>query len=472
MTIAEIAAKNEYNYGHMTIGECIAVAAESGMTVGEAILTEACDVTGKSKEEIAASMEEAFDHNLCAAKIGVEDGSSFLLGSVGQDLTRENAPMIVEDTFVNKIVAYTLAAQVGNHSIGLRPCAGTGDSCPYTGFVKALKEDYDDADLIARIMAVILKIGGEFRIGKATTGCNMEGFGAGAAATAAAFVELAGGEPSQMETAMVLALSPTISVPCTPRVLVPGLCATHIGGGILIARLASQLAMHTTVPTNVPIDVMIAMAAQCHLASAKHIVPITIDYMEPFFKHNEKVDAYISDEIKAEEQARQQALIRKATEESRQLANKSNPITAPFGEAVVGGSSLGVGSPTNCARIAHFLAKGEVKKVKIELYAEMFARRAINVPGILMAAVDGHGTSNAEAYRDSLDVARQKGVEVEILEIPEHSIQRVTIEATEGNSMVESVNSGGARLILKDAYPSVERAREIAKELNIVIIDE
>ena len=138
----------------------------------------------------------------------------------------------------------------------------------------------------------------------------------------------------------------------------------------------------------------------------------------------------------------------------------------------MGGSSLGVGSPTNCARIAHFLAKGEVKKVKIELYAEMFARRAINVPGILMAAVDGHGTSNAEAYRDSLDVARQKGVEVEILEIPEHSIQRVTIEATEGNSMVESVNSGGARLILKDAYPSVERAREIAKELNIVIIDE
>ena len=59
----------------------------------------------------------------------------------------------------------------------------------------------------------------------------------------------------------------------------------------------------------------------------------------------------------------------------------------------------------------------------------------------------------------------------EILEIPDHGIQRVTIEATEGNSMVESVNSGGARLILKAAQPSVEKAREIAKELNIVIID-
>lgn len=471
MTIAEIAAQREYNYGRMTIGECIAAAAEAGVSTGEAILTEACDVTGRTRAEVLAGMEEAFAHNLRAAKIGAEEGKSFLLGTVGQDLTKEGGPVIVEDPFVNKVVAYTLAAQVGNHSIGLRPCAGTGDSCPYTGFIKALKEDFDDEDLTARIMAVILKIGGEFRIGKATTGCNMEGFGAGAAATAAAFVELAGGTPFQMEAAMVLALSPTISVPCTPRVLVPGLCATHIGGGILIARLASQLAMYTSIPVNVPIDVMIAMAAQCHLASAEHIVPVTIEYMEPFFKHDEKVDAYISEEIRQEETRRQQELILKAAEESRRLADRANPITEPFGEAVVGGSSLGVGSPTNCARIAHFLAKGEVRKVKIEMYAEMFARRAINVPGILMAAVEGHGTSNAEAYKNSLDVARRKGVEVEILEIPEYGVQRVTIEASEGNSMVESINSGGARLILKDAQPSMERARKIAEQLHIVLID-
>ncbi len=471
MKLSEIAGQKEYHYGHMTIGECIDVAAEAGMSVGEVILIETSDVSGKNRKEIAENMEEAFAHNLQAAEIGAKEGESFLLGAVGQDLTKEGAPMIIEDAFVNKVVAYTLAAQVGNHSIGLRPCAGTGDSCPYTGFVKAMKEDYNDIDLMARVMAVILKVGGEFRIGKTTTGCNMEGFGAGAAAAAAAFVELEGGTPAQMETAMTLALSPTISVPCTPRVLVPGLCATHIGGGILIARLASRLAMYTTIPSNVPIDVMIAMAAQCHLASAKHIVPITIEYMEPFFMHNDKVEEYISSEVKNTEQERQQTLMRKAIQESQRLADKANPITAPFGEAVVGGSSLGVGSPTNCARIAHFLAKGEVKKVKIELYAEMFARRAINVPGILMAAIDGHSTSNVTAYKNSMDTAREKGVEVEILEIPEHSVQRVTIEATEGDSMVESINSAGARLILKDAKPSLKRAKEIAKELGIVIIE-
>ena len=41
MTIAEIAAQREYHYGSMTIGECIAVAEEAGMTTGEVIITEA-----------------------------------------------------------------------------------------------------------------------------------------------------------------------------------------------------------------------------------------------------------------------------------------------------------------------------------------------------------------------------------------------------------------------------------------------
>ena len=472
MSVRERAQEAGYNYGHMTLGECIAVAGKENLSVGEVILTEAQDTTGKSREEVIRCMEEAFCHNLCAAQIGTETGKSFLLGTVGQDLTGADAVSVVGDVFVDKIVAYTLAAQVGNHTIGLCPCAGTGDSCPYTGFVKAMKEVYSDPDKIARATAVILKIGGIFRVGKRTTGCNMEGIGAGAAATAAAFVELQDGTPEQMEKAVVLAISPTISVPCTPRVLVPGLCAAHIGGGVLIARLASQLAMHTSIPSTVPVDVMIAMAAQCHLASAKHVVPVTIEYMEPFFKHDERVDSYVDPKVLEDERTRQEELIKKAAAEIRELADRANPITRPFAEAVVGGSSQGVGSPTNCARIAHFLAKGEVRKVKIELYSELFARRAINVPGILMAAVDGAGTSVADAYKVSLDKVKERGIEVEIVEVKEPSVQRVTVEATEGNGMVDSLNRGGARLVLRDAYPSVEQAREIAEKLDIVLIDQ
>lgn len=458
------------DYGHMTIGESIQVAQACSENVGTVVLQEASDATGKNIEEIAESIEEAFAHNLKASEIGTSTGESFLLGKVGQDLDHGGA-RIVEDEFVNKLVTYTLASQVGNHSIGLCPCAGTGDSCPYTGFVRAMRECFSDLDAMLRATAVILKIGGIFRVGKTTTGCNMEGIGAGAAATAAAFVELAGGTPAQMEKAIVLALSPTISVPCTPRVLVPGLCATHIGGGILIARLASQLAMQTSIPSTVPVDVMIAMAAKCHLASAKHVVPVTIEYMEPFFKHDERVDTYIDPAVLSVEKARQEAIIIKANEQARDLAKRANPITRPFAQAVVGASSQGVGSPTNCGRLAHFLARGEVKKVKIELYSELFARRAINVPGILMAAVNGAGTSDAVAYKESLEMVRRRGIEVEILEIDDPSVQRVTVEATERNGMVDSLNRGGARLVLRDASPSVEEAREIAERLEIVLVD-
>ena len=476
MLVRENAEKSGYDFGKMTIGQCIDLARRLNMRVGDVILEETVEYTGKTREEVVADMERAFEHNIKAATIGLTGGHSSLLGEIGQDLNGRNGnppqAHILDDAFVNRIVTCTLAAQVGNHTIGLRPCAGTGDSCPYTGFVMAIKEYYPkDTDLQARIMAVILKIGGMYRIGKCTTGCNMEGIGAGACATSAAFVELEGGTPDQMETAMVLAISPTIAVPCTPRVLVPGLCATHIGGGILIARLASRLAMQTSIPSTVPADVMIAMAAQCHLASAEHVVPITIQYMEPFFKRDARVDAYVADAVKEDELRRKGEIMQKAGNEARTLANRSNSITAPFGDAVVGGSSEGVGSPTNCGRLAHYLAKGEIKKVRVELCPELFARRAINIPGVLMAAVNGCSTSDADAYKAIMEEVAARKIEVEIIEVNEPHVQRVHIEATEQNSFVDTLNRAGARLVLLDASPSREEALEWAKKLNIVVID-
>ena len=471
MTVKEYAQQHDYHFGHMTIGQCISTAIELHMTVGRVILEEAVSFTGKTYDEIVADMNEAFAHNIKAAEIGLTSGRSGLLGEVGKDLNGGDV-QIIADPFVNRIIAVTLAAQVGNHTIGLRPCAGTGDSCPYTGFVKTVKEFYpDDLDLLARIMAVILKIGGMYRIGKCTTGCNMEGIGAGACACSAAVVELAGGTPEQMEKAIALAISPTIAVPCTPRVLVPGLCATHIGGGVLIARPASQLAMYTSIPSTVPADVMIAMATQCHLQSAEHVVPVTIQYMEPFFRRDPKVESFVKEELKQAEFERKDQIMEQASAEARSLADRANLIIVPFADAVVGGSSEGVGSPTNCGRLAHYLSKGIVKKVRIELCEELFARRATNIPGILMAAVNGCSTSDADSYKVIMDEVRSRGVEVEIIPVKEPHVQRVWIEASEQNSFVDTLNRSGARLVLLDASPSREEALAWAEKLNIVVID-
>ena len=467
--INQIIAAKGLIAGELTIGDCIEVAREAGVRVGDVVVAEAMITSNMTRSEVYSAVLASFSHNLYAVEIGSTTGSSFLMGTAGREVAQAGAPQLVADEFLNKVLAYTLGAQVGNHSVGLQPCAGTGDSCTYAGFVRAMLEDLDDKETVARVAAVMLKIGTIFRVGKTSTGCNMEGFGAGAAAAAAAFVELAGGKPADMAKAIVLAISPTIANPCTPRVMVAGLCATHIGGGVMIGKLAAGLAMYTSIPVTVPVDVMIAMAAAVHPVSAREVVPVVIQYMEPFFKTNAAVEAYIGQAVHAEETQRIDRTVTQALAEARQLAKKANPIVKPFGEAVVGGSSQAVGSPTNTARIAHFLAQGKISKVKIELYQELFARRGINVPGILMAAVYGAGTDNSQLYREVMHKVAGEGIEVEILQVNEPQLQKITVVASEKTGMVTALNRGGGRLALVKASDNEEACR-VAKKLGIELV--
>lgn len=459
-----------YTLGSLTIGECIDLANELNMRVSDIVIQEAMEANKMSREEVASAVVASFSHNLYAMEIGMSSGKSFLMGTVGQDLADEEA-VLISDQFVNRILKYTLSSQVGNHTIGLQPCAGTGDSCTYTGLVRALMDILKDHNEVARLTALLLKVGVMFRAGKSTTGCNMEGFGAGAAATAAVTAELLEATPDQVGQAITLALSPSIANPCTPRVMVAGLCAAHLGGGVLIGHLAANLVVKTNIPVTVPPDVMIAMAAAAHPLSAKHIVPTVIKYMEPFFKTNDAVEHYISPVVKAKEAQRIESTVAEAQAEARALAAHANSIVKPFGDAVVGGSSQAVGSPTNTARIAHALAEGKITGVKVELYPELFARRGINIPGVLMAAVHGAGTDNAELYRKIMEEVQSSKLSVEIVEVNEPQMQRVTIYATGSNSMVEALNRGGGRLVIKSALPSVEQAKAKACKLNIDIVD-
>ncbi|HWR39557.1 MAG TPA: serine dehydratase [Patescibacteria group bacterium] len=468
----EYARQHYYNAGSLTLGETLAMARGLGCRVSDVVLMEAAVSQRMSPGEVRQAVLRSFEHNLVAAEFGLRDGHSFLLGKVPSELAANQFQQrLAADDFINKVLVYTLGAQVGNHWCGLQPCAGTGDSCTYTGLFRAFAEMLEDQEELARIAAVILKVGTLFRAGKSTTGCNMEGFGAGAAATAAALVEWRQGTPDMMENAMVLSLSPTIANPCTPRVMVPGLCATHIGGGVVIGNLAANLALCTSIPVNVPIDVMLAMAADAHKASAAAIVPVVNRYMQPFFKTNPEVEDFIPSGVKNAEAEAVDTTVAAALQEAKELARKANPIVRPFGDAVVGGSSQAVGSPTNTGRIAHFLAAGQITGVDIELYPELFARRGINVPGILMGAVLGAGTDDKEAYARVIGMVRENKISVAVRQVDQPQLQRVTVRATERNAMVEALNRGGARLVLKNASPSLREAENIAQRLGIVLAD-
>ena len=476
MTLAHISTivnNKKLKFGHLTVNEIIEIALEAESKVSDVIIAEAMEVTGKTENEVFEGIKGAFDHNFKALKMGLEDGNSYLLGTVGSELESLKIKKIrlFADEFVDDAVRYTLGSQVGNHEMGLEPCAGTGDSCGYTGFARAVIEHSETEDAALRAIAIMVKIGTLYRVGKTTTGCNMEGFGAAAAATAAALVEFEGGTPEQLGRAVTLAVSPTIAVPCTPRISVPGLCATHIAGAILIGTLSARLVRMTDMPVTTDPDSMIAMAAAVHPVSAKYVVPITIDYMLPFFKTNSAVESFVDQSVRDAQNEHSQKMKEQVAMEVRTLASKANPITKPFGAAVVGGSSQAVGSPTNMGRIANKLIKGAIKKITIEIYPELFSRRGTNVPGILMGAVLGAKTDDVQAYRSIMQKVTEMGIAIEIRSTETPQAQKITIETTEGTYWVDTRNRGGGRINLVAASSSLEDITRIAKELGIETVD-
>jgi L-serine dehydratase len=455
--------------GKLTLGETVDLADRLNVRTSDIVIAEAMEIHRLSYQEVIQAVLDAFKFNLLSLEVGLAKGESFLLGRIGNELSRlkKRGRVLIGDRFIDNAVIYTLAAEVGNHQIGLQPCAGTGDSCVYTGLMKALLQTRRSKYEIGQIASLILKIGTIFKEGKRTTGCNMEGFGAGAACTAAALTELRNGSPKKLAKAIVLALSPTIAVPCTPRVIVSGLCATHIGGAILIGNLAANLALKTSIPVAVDVDVMLAMASTIHSIAAPVITELNLEYMRPYFKKNREVDGFVAEETRLREDEVGEGIVERAREEIRRLVESSNPIIHPFGEAVVGGSSIAVGSPTNMGRIAHELMKGEIKKISIGLTTDLFARRAINVPGILMGAIFGASTKDIKMYNKVLREVSKRGIGVEITQINEPEVQRIYIEATRGDAMVDSLNRGGGRIKLVDAKPSLKEAMLAADRLGI-----
>lgn len=454
-----------------TLGELVALGEELKLPLSQIVVGEAMVREGKTYDQVIDECFAAFEHNLRALDQGLRSGNSFVLGTVATDLARQGKGVLIDDVLIDKALVYTLAAEVGNHEIGLRPCAGTGDSCPYTGLLKALIETGVAPEQVRLTSALILKVGSIFRAGKVTTGCNMEGYGAGSAATAAALTDLRGGTAAQVAKAMVIAISPTIGVPCTPRVITRGLCATHIGSAILGGNLASNLILKTTLPVDIDIDVMIAMAARIHREAAPSITTVNVKYMKPYFKKRDQVEALLEPGLADRETATANLVLAESREEMRRMMTNSRPLTQTLGDVVVGGSSIAVGSPTNMARIAHALKRGKISKIEIELTRDLYSRRAINVPAILMGAVFGSHTSDGEMYAKVMDMPEVRAIDVSLQELDEPEVQRIRITAEEGSVWLDSRNRGGARVAIVNAEPSREAAIGAARKLCIQVVD-
>ena len=116
-----------------TLGELVALGEELKLPLSQVVVAEAMAREEKTYDQIINECFGAFEHNLRALDKGLKNGNSFVLGTVATDLARQQAGTLIDDVLIDRALVYTLAAEVGNHEVGLRPCAGTGDSCPYTG---------------------------------------------------------------------------------------------------------------------------------------------------------------------------------------------------------------------------------------------------------------------------------------------------------------------------------------------------
>ena len=221
---------------------------------------------------------------------------------------------------------------------------------------------------------------------------------------------------------------------------------------------------------DVGIDAMISMAAEIHKKAAPVITEFNVKWMKPYFNRNEDIDKWIDTEILKEEKELISNIRNEALDYMRGIIKDAPPISHPFGDIVIGGSSIAVGSPTNMGRIAHELIEGKIKEIKIELTYDLFVRRAISIPGILMGAVFGAKTDDIKAYKNIVNYVKEKGIKITIKKAEEPEIQRIFIKTNCGDYMVDSKNRGGGRITIINAIPSKEKAAAAAKKLGIVVV--
>ncbi|MCX7141251.1 MAG: serine dehydratase, partial [Proteobacteria bacterium] len=115
--------------------------------------------------------------------------------------------------------------------------------------------------------------------------------------------------------------------------------------------------------------------------------------------------------------------------------------------------------------------KGRISKIDIELTKDLYSRRAINVPAILMGAVFGSHTSDGEMYAKVMDMPEVRAIDISLKELDAPEVQRIRITADEGSVWLDSRNRGGARVAIVAAEPSREAAIGAARSLGIQLVD-
>jgi L-serine dehydratase len=240
--------------------EWFAYCAEEGIDLAESMVRYEMELKGRSREEIYARLERAFQVMEEAVRTGLEQdmrSRSGMLDNWGKRVAR--SPFSLLGPPVKTLIARALAAKEVNACMGrivAAPTAGSSGILPAMLTV-AMEElaiprpRICDGLLVAAGIALLIER--RAGIAGAVSGCQAE-TGTAAAMGAGALTYLLGGSHEQVGNAVAIALQCLLGLVCDPVAgLVEVPCVVRNASGALVGFAAAEMAL-AGVPSVIPVD--------------------------------------------------------------------------------------------------------------------------------------------------------------------------------------------------------------------------
>ena len=251
---------------YRTVAELVQLAVQNNKTIGEMVLEQERQATGRSSEEIWNGMEKSLQVMEQAVEKGIQEAVYSRSGLTGGDAKKlrdyASKGQSLSQGVIFNAVNYALATSEVNAAMGLivaTPTAGSSGVLPGCILAAAKQRKSTREQMVHALFnagGIGFVIANNATISGAAGGCQAE-VGAAAAMAASAVVELAGGTPQQCSEAGAIALKNLLGLVCDPvggLVEVPCVKRNSMGAAVAIVAADMALAGITSV---IPFDEVI-----------------------------------------------------------------------------------------------------------------------------------------------------------------------------------------------------------------------
>lgn len=235
------------------MSELVALARKQGKTIGEVVMEQEVQATGRSREEVFSNMEKSLSVMEQAVEKGIHEAVLSRSGLTGGDALRlreyaKEGRSLCQGVVLDA-VNFALATSEVNASMGLivaTPTAGSSGVLPGCLLAVGRQLGCSRQQMVNALFnagGIGFVIANNATISGAAGGCQAE-IGAAAAMAASAVVELAGGSPEQCAHGAAIALKNLLGLVCDPVAgLVEVPCVKRNSMGAAVSIVAADMAL-------------------------------------------------------------------------------------------------------------------------------------------------------------------------------------------------------------------------------------